>query len=336
MCINTKKVLGAVLALTAITALSSCTKKAAAPEKAVTLVMAEVNPPETLAGRTDQAFKEKVEELSNGTITIDLHCSGILGDEKQVMNIILGENSSIDLTRTSANLTKYGGKESQLVSIPFTFSNAEHFWKFADSPEAAEILNEPYENNLGVKGLFFFHEGFRHLFATEKISGIEDLKGRKMRVSGDVLTNLAKSLKAEPIEMAFTDLYSGMQTGKIDVAEQPLSNYLTNNFHKVAPYMILDGHMLGVVQVVVNSKTWNSLSENQQKIIMEAAKFAQNYSRTLADEHEEKILSQLKSEGATIVEVTDITPWQDACKDMIAELSKDFPELYKKILATGK
>lgn len=114
--------------------------------------MAEVNPEDTVAGRTDRAFKRKVEELSDGKIIIDLKCSGILGSEKQVLDIIRSDDNSIHMMRGPANLSQIGGKKSALVSIPFTFRNDEHFWKFTRSDVAKEILDEPYEEGLGIRG----------------------------------------------------------------------------------------------------------------------------------------------------------------------------------------
>lgn len=333
-----KKILFTSIALLSVCFISSCKKEdmKKTQDEPITLVMAEVNPEDSICGLMDQAFKEKVEALSNGNIKIDLRCSGILGDEKQVMGVILGENSSIHLTRISASLAKYGGKKSTLLSIPYTFANADHFWKFANSELAEELLNEAYELKLGVKGLCFAEEGFRHFFCTEKISGIEDMKGKRMRVSGQVLTDLAKSLESVPLDIPFTDVYLSLQTGKVDVAEQPISNYLKNSFHKVAPNLILDGHMLGAVQILIDSETWDSLSENQQKIFTEAAKYASNFCKNLVAETESKIIAQLKAEGVNVVEVSDITPWQTACKDMIANSAKDFPDLYSKIVNFGK
>lgn len=327
-----------LLAAAHVVFFSSCKKEGnkKSLDEPITLLMAEVNPEDSICGKMDLAFKQKVEELSNGQILIDLKCSGILGDETQVMKIMMSENPTIQLVRISASLAKYGGKKSKLLSIPFTFSSAEHFWRFAASDTAREILNEPYELNLGMRGLFYGEEGFRHFFSTEKISSIDDMRGKKTRVSGQVLTDLAKSVKSYPIEVQFTDLYSSMQTGKVDVAEQPVSNYLTNGFYKVAPYIILDGHMLGAVQVVISSKAWDSLSESQQRIIMAAGKYASDYCRKIASESDDEIKKKIAAEGAVITNVDDKTPWQEACRDMIADSSKEYPELYKRILSFAR
>ena len=208
---------------------------------AVTLVMAEVNPLDTIVGQTDTAFKEKVEELSGGSITIDLQASGVLGSENDVLDAMLGGGGGIDISRISAfALTSYGGEKSKLLSVPFTFVNRQHFWNFAESDLAAEFLMEPHENGSGVRGLFYGEEGFRHFFTKNEISGIEDLKGMKLRVSNDPIMNgMVEGLGASPTVVSFGELYSALQTGVVDGAEQPIANYQSNAFPEVAPYLIL-------------------------------------------------------------------------------------------------
>lgn len=259
--------------------------------------MAEVNPEDTVAGRTDRAFKRKVEELSDGKIIIDLKCSGILGSEKQVLDIIRSDDNSIHMMRGPANLSQIGGKKSALVSIPFTFRNDEHFWKFTRSDVAKEILDEPYEEGLGIKGLFYIEEGFRHLFATVPIKSVEDMKGMKFRVSGEILTSLAQSLGAVGKKVDFTDLYAELLTGAVDVAENPISNYLSNSFNIVAPHLLLDGHMIGAGQVIINAGTWDSLDEQQKDIIVRAGEYAQDFCRQTLDKANADAIAKIKAKG---------------------------------------
>lgn len=329
-----KKVISIALLASSVFLFFSCNKKNQPGEKEITLVMAEMNPPDTVVGRMDGAFKEKVEELSGGKIKIDLQCSGILGDEKQIMNLIMSPDSSIQLVRGPSNLTSYTDKvsKSSLISIPYTFKNDEHFWKFANSDLAEEILNEPYENGVGIKGLFYAQEGLRHYFSTHKIESVADLKGKKMRVSGKVLTSLANAFEAEPVDVKFTDLYAAMQLGTVEIAEQPITNYISNSFHHVAPYLILDGHMLGAVSVLINAKCWDSLSENQKNILLEAGKYASDYCHKIVDEANEEAKKSLKNGGITITEVSDISPWQESCNEIRREAAAANPELYQKIL----
>ena len=233
---------------------TSAAAEAAGGEKVgpdITLVMAEVNPLDTIVGQTDTAFKEKVEELSGGSIKIDLQASGVLGSENDVLDTMLG-GGDIDMSRISAfALTSYGGQKSMLLSIPYTFVNREHFWNFATSPLAEEFLLEPQENGAGVRGLFYGEEGFRHFFTVKEISGLEDLKGMKLRVSNDPIMNgMVEGLGASPTVVSFGELYSALQTGVVDGAEQPIANYKSNAFPEVANNLILDGHTLGAIQEI--------------------------------------------------------------------------------------
>ena len=129
---------------------------AASEDPQVTLVYAEVNPLDTIVGKTDQAFKDKVEELSGGSIKIDLQASGVLGAENDVLDTMLGGGGTIDMSRISAfALTTYGAAKSKLLSIPYTFAGREHYWNFVNSELAPEFLMEPNELGLGVRGLFY-------------------------------------------------------------------------------------------------------------------------------------------------------------------------------------
>lgn len=305
---------------------------AAKPE--VTLVFAEVNPLDTIVGQTDTAFKQKVEELSGGKIKIDIQASGVLGSENDVLDTMLGGGGTIDMSRISAfALTSYGGKKSKLLSIPYTFVNRDHFWKFATSPLAPEFLMEPNQNGKGVRGLFYGEEGFRHFFTVKKITGMSDLKGMKLRVSNDpVMNGMVKGLGASPTVVSFGELYSALQTGVVDGAEQPIANYKSNAFQEVAPNLILDGHTLGAIQVIITDKAWNKLTKEQQNIITEAGKYASEFNRKISADAENKVLQELKAKGVNVIEVKDIKPWQEACKDIITSQTADQADLYKKIL----
>ena len=307
---------------------------APAAEPEVTLVYAEVNPLDTIVGQTGTAFKEKVEELSGGRIRIDIQASGVLGSENDVLDAMLGGGGTIDMSRISAfALTSYGGEKSKLLSIPYTFVSRDHFWNFATSDLAPEFLLEPHEKGTGVRGLFYGEEGFRHFFTVQPITGMEGLKGMKLRVSNDpVMQGLVEGLGASPTVVAFGELYSALQTGVVDGAEQPIANYKSNAFPEVAPNIILDGHTLGAIQVIITDAAWDKLTEEQQNILMEAGKYASEFNRTISQEAENKVLEELKAAGVNVIEVDDITPWQEAVKGVIASATANNAELYQQIV----
>ena len=307
---------------------------AAASDPKVTLVYAEVNPLDTIVGQTGSHFKEKVEELTGGSVVVDVQASGVLGSENDVLDAILGGSTSIDISRISAfALTSYGCNKSKLLSIPFTFENRAHFWNFANSDLAPEFLNEPQELGLPVRGVFYGEEGFRHFFTVNPVSGIDDFKGLKLRVSNDpVMNGMVESLGANPTVVSFGELYSALQTGVVDGAEQPIANYKSNAFPEVANNLILDGHTLGAVQAVITDNAWNKLTENQQAAVMEAAADTQAFNADLSETAENKVLDELKSSGCNVVDVPDKTPWQEACAKVISENTSDQAELYQQLL----
>ena len=307
---------------------------AAANDPKVTLVYAEVNPLDTIVGQTATHFKEKVEELTGGSVVIDVQASGVLGSENDVLDAILGGSTSIDMSRISAfALTSYGCNKSKLLSIPFTFENRAHFWNFANSDLAPEFLNEPQELGLPVRGIFYGEEGFRHFFTVKPVAAIGDLKGMKLRVSNDpVMNGMVEGLGANPTVVAFGELYSALQTGVVDGAEQPIANYKSNAFPEVANNLILDGHTLGAVQAVITDNAWGKLTANQQAAVMAAAADTQKFNADLSETAENKVLEELRSSGCNVVDVDDKTPWQEACAKVIKDNTSDQAELYQKLL----
>lgn len=307
---------------------------AGAKAKPVTLVYAEVNPLDSIVGQTGLKFKEEVERLSGGTVLIDIQHSGVLGAEHDVLDAMLGGGGTIDMSRISAfALTSYGGEKSKLLSIPYTFTSRDHFWKFAASELAPEFLMEPHNNGTGIRGLFYGEEGFRHFFGTKPLNSIKDMDGLKVRISNDpIAQGMVKGIGGDPTQVSYNELYSALQSGVVDAAEQPIANYKSKAFNEVAPYMILDGHTLGAIQVVITDEAWDKLSADQQDAITEAGKIASAYNRELSEGAEMEVLKALAAEGATVVEVKDKGPWQEACADVIAEATASQAALYQKIL----
>ncbi len=323
-----KKVLALVLALVLVL---GCTSALA---DTVTLTYSEVNPLDTIVGKTAQFFKEKVEELTGGSVVINIQHSGVLGTEAQVLDGILSGSGTVDIGRFSAfQFTAYGCNKAKLLSIPYTFVSREHFWNFANSELAADFLAEPQTVGLPLRGICYGEEGFRHFFFRNEVTDINSLKEMKIRVSEDpVMTGMVKNLGANPTVVSFTELYSALQTGVVDGAEQPIANYRSNAFPEVAPYLMLDGHTLGAIQIVITDMAWAKLTEEQQAAIMEAGKLTQVYNAELSASEEAKVLEQLKADGVHIIEVEDKAPWVEACKETIEKNTADQAELYQQIV----
>ena len=118
----------------------------------------------------------------------------------------------------------------------------------------------------------------------------------------------------------------------MDAAEQPIANYRSNAFPEVAPYLMLDGHTLGAIQIVITDNAWDKLTAEQQAAIYEAGRLTQEFNANLSAGEEEKVLEILKSEGVTVIEVEDKAPWVAACQDVIKANTAAYADLYQQLV----
>ena len=328
-----KKTLALVLALCMVFALCAVSAFADDP---VTLTYAEVNPIEgTVVGDVALAFKEKLEELSGGSVLVDIQAGGVMGDEKTVLANILGGDTSVDVVRISAfALNQYGAVKSVFLTLPYVFTSEDHYWKFVESDLAKEMLAESKEVGLPFNGLAYGEEGFRHFFSKVNVQSIEDLKGLKIRVSDDpIMTGLVKGLGAAFTPVSFGELYSALQTGVVDAAEQPITNYLSNSFQEVAPYMLKDGHTLGTIERIATDAALERLTDEQKAMVQEAADYAMQVCKESVTLKQEEAQQKLIEMGCTVTEVEDKGPWQEATKDVLAANIAGMEALYEAILA---
>ncbi len=325
-----KKLFSIVLVLAMVLACS------AAMAEPITLTYAEVNPVEgTVVGDVALAFKEKLEELSGGEILVDIQASGVMGDEKTVLSNIFAGDTSVDIVRISAfALNQYGAEKSVFLTLPYVFTSEDHYWNFVESDLAKEFLAEAKEKGMPVTGLAYGEEGFRHFFFKNEVKGIEDLKGLKIRVSDDpIMTGMVSGLGAAATTVSFGELYTSLQSGVVDAAEQPITNYLSNSFQEVAPYLLKDGHTLGTIELIATDSCFAKLSEEQQAMVQEAADYAMTVCKESVIAKQEEAAKTLTEGGATIIEVEDKTPWQEATKAVLEENIAGMEDIYEQILA---
>lgn len=307
-------------------------------DDSVTLVYAELNSMDSTDGMYASYFKDKVEELTNGSVKIDIQPSGVMGSESDVLDGMISMSGTVDIARVSSYaFGNYKCNKSALLGLPFVFESRDHFWKFANSEVGEEILAEPSDNALGVTGLFYTEDGFRSFFFKDPVESMDDLAGKKIRVSQDqIMTGMVEALKASPTVVSFNELYTSLQSGVVDGAEQPISAYATNAFNEVAPNIILDEHTMSIASVVIADSSLDKLSEDQIEALKEAGKQTEEYCAEISAEEEEKCKADLEEKGVNFVEVEDKTPWRDACADVISQFTTGVEDTYQAILDAAK
>ena len=272
--------------------------------------------------------------MTNGEVVIDIQAGGVLGTEADVLNGMVTMSGTVDIVRMSCYaFSNYGCNKSALLGLPFIFESSDHFWNFVNSDLGEEILNEPAEQNLGVTGLFYVEDGFRSFFFKDAVEGIDDLKDKKLRVSSDqIMTGLCTGLGAAPTVVAFNELYTSLQSGVVDGAEQPITPYMSNAFYEVAPYFLLDEHTMATSEIVIADMSMDRLTEEQQQALFEAGKLTEEYARELNASDTEACKAELEAKGVTFIEVPDKTPYREACADLISQFTEGVEDIYQGIL----
>lgn len=267
-------------------------------------------------------------DISGGSITIDLQGAGVLGNEVDVLDQMVGNSGTVDITRTSINtLNQYGVGNSVVLSLPFVFVSRDHYWKWVDSESGQAYLAELHDAGKGLRAICYGEEGFRSFFTSESkpITTPDDMKGMKIRSSSDpIMVGMIEALGATSSPVAYNEVYTSIQNGTIDGAENPVNNYYSNAFYEVAKNLTLDEHTLGATQIVMTDASYDSLTPAQQEAINEAGKIAEQYCREISEQGEKDTFEKLKEAGVNIIPVDDKTPWQEKVQPLIdAQLSTD-------------
>ena len=262
-----------------------------------------------------------------------MQASGVLGAEGDFLEDMTSGFGSIDMARISVStLTTYNTPKAALLALPFAFKDHTHFWNFANSEAAQECLAEAEELGIGVRGICYGEEGFRHMFFNKEVTDLAGFQDLKIRVSTDpTMVAMINAFGANATVVAYGELYQSLDSGVVDGAENPLNNYKLNSFYQVAPWLVMTGHQLGVSELIITDPAWDKLTDAQRECIFAAAKIAQDFDHQIVEEGEAASLEELKELGVTITEVDDKTPWTDAVADLIAEKTADNAELWQAI-----
>ena len=283
-----------------------------AGEAELTLKFVEQLPDGHIMADTLYYFADQVRTLSNGSIDVEVYTGGVLGDDTAMSEAI--QLGTIDVCREEfTTLVNMGAKQGIATTLPYVFRDRDHYWAVADSDVGKDLIDSIQADGTGMVGLCLVEEGARHFFANKPLNGIEDLNGMKLRVQDtEMWAAIVRALGASPTPMSFSELYSAINSGTVEGAEQPLSGYVTNNFYEVAPYLILDGHVYPTQAYVISEITWNKMTDEQKAVLQEAAQLTAAYNREHIEQAEADIMASLADLGVTVVEVADKTPWVDA------------------------
>ncbi len=353
-----KKTLSMVLAAAMVMSLAACggsstsattaapaegsgeTQAATANADAITLSWNEVNGDDYGATVGAEEFKRVLEEVSGGAMTIEIYKNGTLGDEKTSMQAI--QMGTLDIFRGNASsLPNYGAEKIGLTGLPYVFKDMDQFEAMAESDLGQEMLDSVDEADCGYVALGWLVEGPRQMFITQKAYEtlgspseftLDMMKGLKIRVpETDLMVNTMKALGASATPIAYSELYTSLQSGVVDGAENGVTSYLSNSFNEVAPYFIEDAHTFGCGVILMNKDKWNSLTDEQKGWMQEAALAARTACYDYNKTQEQAAIDSFDEKKVTLLKVTDLDKWQAACESVYATYDADSQEIIKKL-----
>jgi len=302
-----------------------------AQAKPIVLRLAETHPKGYPTEMGDEEFARLVKERSNGRIIVEVYPGSQLGEEKAVIEQV--QFGAIDMTRVSISPVAAFVLKLNAFQMPYLYRDSDHLWKVLKGNIGMELLAslEPF----GFIGLGWFEAGARSFYNSKKpVYAPSDLKGMKIRVQeSELMLGLVRSFGAIPTPMPYGEVYSGLQTGVVDGAENNPPSYYSASHYEVAKYYTLDEHTM-VPEIIIGSKiSLGRLSKADQDLIKQAAMDAIDYQRAQWDAYVKVSMDKVKAAGCTIIPIPDKTEWMKAVEPMYKQQSKEIQDLVARIRA---
>src|SRR6185437_237282 len=311
------RILGAVFAATVFTAAG------AAAQEVKHYRFAYDQPKTTGYGILGDIFADKLKELSKGTMLIDQYPGAQLGQEPQVLQLVKAGDVEfcISSSANAATLSPQAG----VMSLHFLFHSEAHLVRAISDPEVVKAVKAMISDTVqGARVIGLATLGLRDMYSKREIKNIADIKGLKVRVQATPTEDTTfPAYGAQIVHMPFGSVYTSLQTGVVDVAENGVNVYLANKHYEVAPVMSMTEHEANNSLVWVSDKLWNSLTPEQQGWVQTAADEVNKKQPAKAIELEHQSLEKLKSIGVKVVADVDKSGFTAIADPYLDKLSKE-------------
>ena len=270
---------------------------------------------ESMYNQGCEKFAELVNEYTNGSVTIEIHTSGTLGDEAELLDGV--RMGTVDMALINSSQLATYCSEFSVLSLPFLFEDYDHVEAVVNNEEICDILTTDALENGNVQLLMpFWADGFRHFAnAKDEVVSPSDMAGLKLRVPAwEALVAATEEFGAAALTMPFGEAYSGVSSGTVDGMEGTSWSLLANGLEDVCSYLTLTGHVYSPSVLIMNVDAYNNrLSDEQVEALTQAAAEAGAWETNLVEESEQSDLEELAAAGMTITEV-DKSAWEEAAQ----------------------
>lgn len=262
-------------------------------------------------------FAELVGEKTNGEVRVEVYSGAQLGQEPETIE--QAQAGIIDFARVNSVVLANVSPSVGVFTLPYIFKNSEHKYKILDS-EIGDKVRKDLEQ-IGLIGFQFMEAGTRNFYTGEnkKIESIEDMKGLKIRVQpAPISIKMVELLGATPTPMNYGEVFSALQSGVIDGAENDYVSYYTSSHYEAAPYIVEDGHLSPPAILLMNKAKFDSLEPDFQNAILEAGKEAALFEREAMFKANEEAKQKVIDAGVTVTTI-DNSKFKEAVQPLYAE-----------------
>lgn len=278
---------------------------------------------------------ERVAEKSGGQLVVEIYPSQQLGTERQCLELL--QIGSLGMTKVSGAVLENFAPAIKVLSLPYIFRSDEHAYQVFDGPIGRELLLEPEQFYL--RGLCFYDAGSRSFYTKDRpVRKPEDLQGLKIRVQESITAiNLVRSLGGSPTPISWGELYTALQQGIVDGAENNPPSFYTSRHYEVCKYYSLNEHTAVPDILIVSTTVWNSLNEQEQQWLQEAADESVVFQRRVWKEASEKALEEVQKAGVEVI-YPDKEPFAEKVQPMLETYKEDerMRSLIERIEAVGR
>ncbi len=246
-------------------------------------------------------MKQRLEELSGGSVTMNIYPGSVLGSEVQCIEQL--QNGALAMTKTSAAAMENFIPVMSIFGLPYIFRNEEHYWNVLNGSIGRDLLQKG--ENKFLRGLCYYDSGSRNFYTKDRpIRTPADCKGLKIRVmNSKTAMDMVKAMGASPTPIAWGELYSALAQGTVDGAENNPPSFYSNKHYEVCKHFTLDGHTRIPDMLFISTKIWGKMPARVQGWVQQAAEESSIFQRELWNRKTVESLAKAKEQGVTIYEV---------------------------------
>src|ERR1700731_2128345 len=280
-------------------------------------------PKPTGYGILGDIFANKLKELSKGTMLIDQYPGAQLGQEPQVLQLV--KSGDIEFCISSSANAATVSPQAGVMSLHYLFRSEDHLVKAMADPKLSDACKAMIADSVqGARIIALSTLGLRNMYARREIRKIEDIKGLKVRVQATPTEDtMFPAYGAQTVHMPFGSVYTSLQTGVVDVAENGINVYLVNKHYEVAPVLSITEHEANNSLVWISDKLWSSLTAEQKQWVQAAADEVNSQEPAKALELEHQSEAKLKSMGVKVVRDVDKSGFVTVAAPYLDKLAKD-------------